>query len=340
MARGASRRELLMTLGCGLVALYASTGFAQPRPPPPPLVLEAKIPLGDIRGRIDHPAVDVLHQRLYVPELGDDRLGVIDLEARKIIRTISGLKEPQGVGYVPSTDAVYVANGKSGLVHVYRGADLTLVARIKLGDDADNVRVDDAAHRVFVGYGSGAIAVIDTMTLATVADIPLRGHPESFRLEPAGRWIFVNVPDANEIAVLDRASNRQVATWPTKDLHANYPLALEGAPRARVLAIFRRPPRVAAFQSTDGQRLADIDTCGDADDAFVDSKRNRLYVICGEGAVDIFDAQGNTYARVARLATSPGARTGLFVPELDRLYVAARATSGASASVWVFAPQP
>ena len=328
-----------MTLGCGLVALCASVGFAQ-QGPRPPLVLEAKIPLGDIRGRIDHPAVDVLRQRLYVPELGDDRLSVIDLEARKTIRTITGLQEPQGVGYVPATDAVYIANGKSGLVQVYRGADLTLLARIKLGDDADNVRVDEASHRVFVGYGSGAIAVIDTMTLARVADIPLRAHPESFRLEPGGPRIFVNVPGANEIAVLDRASNSQVASWPTKDLHANYPLVLEGPPRERVLAIFRHPAQVAVFQATDGRRLAGIDTCGDADDAFVDSKRNRLYVICGEGAVDIFDANGNTYARVARLATSPGARTGLFVAELDRLYVAARATSGAPASVWVFAPQP
>jgi len=339
ISRGASRCELLMTLGCGLVALYASVGFAQ-QGPRPPLVLEAKIPLGDIRGRIDHPAVDVLRQRLYVPELGDDRLSVIDLEARKTIRTITGLQEPQGVGYVPSTDAVYVANGKSGLVQVYRGADLTLLARIKLGDDADNVRVDEVSHRVFVGYGSGAIAVIDTMTLARVADIPLRAHPESFRLEPGGPRIFVNVPGANEIAVLDRATNSQVATWPTKDLHANYPLALEGPPRERVLAIFRHPAQVAVFQASDGRRLAAIDTCGDADDAFVDSKRNRLYVICGEGAVDIFDANGNTYARVAQLATSPGARTGLFVAELDRLYVAARATRGASASVWVFAPQP
>jgi DNA-binding beta-propeller fold protein YncE len=324
---------------CWLVALSASAGFAQ-EGPRPPLVLEAKIPLGDIRGRIDHPAVDVLRQRLYVPELGDDRLGVIDLEARKAIRTITGLEEPQGVGYVPSTDAVYVANGKSGLVQVYRGADLTLLARIKLGDDADNVRVDEVSHRVFVGYGSGAIAVIDAMTLARVADIPLRAHPESFRLEPGGPRIFVNVPGANEIAVLDRTANRQVATWPTKDLHANYPLALQGPPHERVLAVFRHPAQVAVFQATDGRRLAGIDTCGDADDAFVDSKRNRLYVICGEGAVDIFAAKGDTYTRVARLATSPGARTGLFVPELDRLYVAARATSAASASVWVFAPQP
>jgi DNA-binding beta-propeller fold protein YncE len=333
-------RRFLTAFAHGFVALVASvSGFAQSAAPPP-LVLESKIPLGDIRGRIDHPGVDVQRQRLYVPELGDDSLGVVDLQSHKTIRTITGLKEPQGVGYVPSADCVYVANGRSGLVNVYRGDDLTLLAQIELGDDADNIRVDDAAHRVFVGYGAGALAVIDTVTRRKVADVPLRAHPESFRLARGGQQIFVNVPNANEIAVIDRASERQVASWPTDGLHANYPLILEDSNRERVLAVFRHPARLAVFQATDGRLLSAIDTCGDSDDAFVDSKRNRLYVICGEGAVDVFAAQDDTYVRVGRLPTSPGARTGLFVPELDRLYVAARATSGAAASLWVLAPAP
>jgi len=333
-------RKSRTTLACGLVALTAPvTGFTQSATPAP-LVVESKISLGDIRGRIDHLAVDVGRQRLYVAELENDTVGVIDLKQRRAIRTLAGLKEPQGIGYVPSTDSVYVANGKSGLLHIYRSADLTLLARITLGEDADNVRVDDAAHVVFVGYRAGAIAVINTATLEKVADIPLRAHPESFRLEPAGTRIFVNVPNADEIAVVDRASNRQVASWPTNGLHANYPLTLEDSPGERVLAIFRHPAKLAAFQATDGRLLFAIDTCGDADDAFVDTERSRVYVICGEGAVDVFAAKGETYARVGRLPTSPGARTGLFVPELARLYVAARATSGAAASVWVLVPTP
>ena len=332
-------RRLLTALACALVSLAASAEAFAPSGDPELLVLESKIPLGDIRGRIDHLGVDVKRQRLYVAELGNDSVAVIDLKERKTIATLTGLQEPQGIGYVPSADCLFVANCKSGLVQVYRGADLMPVAQIALGDDADNVRVDDAAHRVFVGYGSGGIAVIDAVTRKKVADIPLRAHPESFRLDRAGQRIFVNVPDANEIAVVDRATNRQVASWPTHEFRANYPLTLEEPPRERVLAIFRRPAKLAVFQDTDGSRLSGIDTCGDYDDAFVDPGRNRVYVICGEGVVDVFAAQGDAYARVGRLSTSPGARTGLFVPELDRLYVAARATSGAAASLWILAPR-
>jgi hypothetical protein len=35
-----------------------------------------------------------------------------------------------------------------------------------------------------------------------------------------------------------------------------------------------------------------------------------------------------------------GARTSLFVPELDRLYVAVRASGAEPAAIWVFKPTP
>src|SRR5579862_2187097 len=80
-----------------------------------PLTLEAKIPLGRVSGRIDHLAIDLARQRLFVAELGNDTVGVVDIPARQAVRTIEGLREPQGVGYVPSTDALYVADAKDGI---------------------------------------------------------------------------------------------------------------------------------------------------------------------------------------------------------------------------------
>jgi hypothetical protein len=48
-----------------------------------PLQLEAKIPLGDVRGRIDHMAIDLSRQRLFVAELGNDSVGIVDLRSRR-----------------------------------------------------------------------------------------------------------------------------------------------------------------------------------------------------------------------------------------------------------------
>jgi len=304
-----------------------------------PLELETKIALGKIDGRIDHLAVDLKRQRLSVAELGNDTIGVVNLATRKTISTHFGFKEPQGIAYEPTTDAFFVANGGDGSVRVLRADDLSLLQRIDLGQDADNVRIDVAHKRVLVGYGKGALALIDPSTRKKVADIRLQAHPESFQIEEGGSRAFVNVPDAGQIAVVDLEKSEQVGTLPTRGHRANFPMAIDDETR-RVLVAFRSPARLLVLSSTDGSVVADVETGGDADDIFVDPKRHRVYVICGAGLVDVFDDQAGKYQRVGHVGTAPGARTGLFVPELDRLFVAVRAAGKEPAAIWVFRPVP
>ena len=303
-----------------------------------PLVLETKIPLGQVSGRIDHLGVDVKRQRLFIAELGNNSLGVVDLAAGKVLRRISGLSEPQGVAYVPFADSVFVANAGDGSVHVLRGDDLGPIGRIELGEDADNVRLDTQRNRVLVGYGNGALAVIDPVTRTKAADIRLKGHPEGFQIDETATKVFVNVPDARDVEVADLASEAN-RSLPMHGAGSNFPMAIDRDAH-RVLVVFRNPPTLMALSSQDGHVVAKTDTCGDADDVFVDPKRHRVYVSCGEGIVDVFEQREAEYRRMARVPTVSGARTSLFVPELDRLFVAVRAKSNEPAAIWVFRPAP
>ena len=316
--------------------MWPATVVAQA--PGAPLVLEAKIPLGQVSGRIDHLGIDVERQRLFVAELGNNSLGVVDLEAGKVLRTIAGLSEPQGVAYVPFADSVYVANAGDGSVRVLRGDDLAPIRRIELGNDADNVRVDTRRNRVLVGYGKGALAVIDPATRTKAADIRLKGHPEGFQIDETGAKVFVNVPDAREIEVADLTSEAK-RSLPAQGAGSNFPMAIDGEAH-RVLVVFRSPPTLMALSSQDGRVVAKIETCGDADDVFVDAKRHRVYVSCGEGVVGVLEQREAEYRQLARVLTVSGARTSLFVPELDRLFAAVRARSGEPAAIWVFRPAP
>jgi len=303
-----------------------------------PLALETKIPLGEVSGRIDHLGIDLKRQRLFVAELGNDSLGVVDLAAGKVLRTIAGMSEPQGVAYVSFADSVYVANGGDGSVRVLRADDLAQTGRIELGNDADNVRVDAPRNRVVVGYGKGALAVIDPVSRAKTANLQLKGHPEGFQLDEAGSQVFVNVPDVREIEVVDLASKAS-RSLSTQGAGSNFPMAIDQDAH-RVLVVFRGPPSLMALSSQDGRIVAKTQTCGDADDVFVDAKRHRFYVSCGEGVVDVLEQDGSGYRRLARVPTLSGARTSLFAPELDRLFVAVRARSNEPAAIWVFRPVP
>src|SRR5262245_45718008 len=139
---------------CGLAGmLLICAALAQTPNAQPALQLETKIALGNVRGRIDHMAIDPMRKRLVVAELENNTAGVVDLNERRVIRTIDGLKEPQGVAYVTSTDTFYVSNAGDGSVRLFRGSDYAPAGRIELGDDADNIRLDAATNQVFVGYG-------------------------------------------------------------------------------------------------------------------------------------------------------------------------------------------
>jgi DNA-binding beta-propeller fold protein YncE len=303
------------------------------------LSLETKVRLGDVRGRIDHMAIDPIRNRLFVAELGNDSVGIVDLSAGKVIHRIAGLTEPQGVAYEPSTDTLYVANGGDGSVRMFQGADFREISRIELGDDADNIRIDPGTNRVLVGYGSGAIATIDAAQRRKVAEFAIPAHPEGFQLDRNTNRIFINVPKAGAIVVIDGVIGRQTATWPLKGVGGNFPMALDETAQ-RILVAFRTPAKLGAFSTADGQNVANVDLCGDADDVFVDARRHRAYVSCGQGFIDVFDTQGVEYRRLARIPTVPGARTAYFVPAIDRLFLAVRATSTEPAAIWVFRAVP
>jgi len=300
-----------------------------------PLQLEGKIPLGKVDGRIDHMAVDLAHRRLFVAELGNDSVGVVDIDARKVVHRIARLSTPQGLGYLPSLDLLFVANGGDGSLRLYDGAHYGEAGRLDLGADADNVRIDAGVNRVLVGYGAGALAMIDPASRRKVFDVPLPAHPESFQHDPGTHRIYVNLPAAKAIAVIDPAT-RKITTWPMT-AGGNFPMALRPAAQ-QVLAVFRSPAQLGVFAMADGAPVATAETCGDADDVFEDARRERIYVSCGDGFLDVFDTRD--FRRIAHIRTAAGARTSLFVPELDRLFLAVRADGSEPAAIWVYRPDP
>jgi hypothetical protein len=319
-----------------LLAFTAVLGFAgSAASATEKLELAWRIALPDGKGRIDHLAYDALGERLFVAELGNNSVAVVDVKTRKLERRLHGFREPQGIAYFSEMHRLYVANGGDGSVVAYDARTFKPLHGRKLSGDADNIRIDAIESRIYVGYGEGALALLDAASLEPIGEIRLKGHPESFQLSPVDRYVYVNVPGARQIAVVDRDS-REVAGWQMQRWSANYPMAIDTAGKS-VLSVFRNPPAIAAYSVEGGALIAHVDVCGDADDLFIDEKRDRVYVICGEGLVDVLDRE--SLSRLDRIPTSPGSRTGLFSSAADTLFVAAPAAGGSSAAVWALKPR-
>src|SRR5262249_5653214 len=184
-----------------------------------PLELEGKIPLGAVSGRIDHLAVDLKRQQLFVAELGNDSLGIVNLAAHRMRSTLPGLKEPQGIGYEPSTDTVYVANAGDDSGRLLWAEDLTSKGRIHLRAAPDHIRIDHPLYPVHLGYAKAPLALVFSKIRKKVADTPLKAHRKSFQIDESAGRVFVILPDARQIAVVDLEKGQVIGTLPTRGHH-------------------------------------------------------------------------------------------------------------------------
>lgn len=288
---------------------------------PKALKLSARIDLAGVQGRIDHLSADLKGQRIFLAALGNRTLEVLDVKNGRRLHTIQNLAEPQGVYYDASSNRLFVACRKDGTTKLLDAAAFQVLDTVKLSGDADNVRYDARDRRIIVGYGDGALALLDPAG-KKLGDIPLDAHPESFQLEKTGSRAFVNVPDRKQIEVVDLAGKRVVGKWPVTSALKNYPMALDET-HHRLLVGCRAPARMLVLDTESGRQTASPEIVGDTDDLFYDAARNRVYVIGGDGFVDVFGQQGaDQYHRIEHIATAPGARTGLFVPDWGKLFVA------------------
>jgi len=319
----------------GLVALVLGAMTIHVGASQEPLTLVRSIELPHVEGRIDHLAYDAGTQRLFVAALGNNTVEVLDAKAGTHLRSLPGFREPQGIAIAIDARAVAVANGQGEGLQLLSGDTFQPGAVVRLGDDADNVRSDAAAKKLYVGYGDGALAAVDPAA-AKLGQVKLAGHPESFQLEREGTRVFVNVPSARQIAVVDRASMKVISTWPVSTAAANYPMALDEA-NHRVFIGCRRPAKVLVFDTGSGKETSAFDIVGDTDDLFYDAARKRVYVTGVEGFIDVVQDQGgDKFSRIARVPTAAGARTSLFVADQGRLYLAVPHRGNQKAEIRVF----
>jgi DNA-binding beta-propeller fold protein YncE len=300
------------------------------------LAMTRTVQMPGVKGRIDHMDVNVKDKIVYIAALGNNTLEVIDLKEGKVIHSIKGLDEPQGVGYIPQTNEIFVANGGNGDCYFYNAATFEKTAALHLSSDADDVRYDSVIETIYVGYGKGGIAAIDARTHRQTGNVQLPAHPEGFQLDKAINRMLVNVPDKNMIAVIDLSQLKVIDQWIRSTPTANFPMALDTI-RHYAFIGYRHPARLIVLDVKTGNEISNNEMAGDIDDLYFDYQTKRLYISGGEGYINVFEQQAdNRFNKIANIPSRNGARTSLFIPQLKLFVLAERAGSGNPAQLSIY----
>jgi hypothetical protein len=296
----------------------------------------ATIQLPNVSGRIDHMAYDSGMKRLFVAALGNNSVAIVNVNSGRFERSLNRFSEPQGVVYVSTYDQVYVSNGGTGIVNVLQASSLASVANISLGSDADNMRYDSASNLVYIGYGQGAVAVLNAATRVIHGTVQLSGHPEGFQVDTTSGRMFVNVPTSGYIAVASTATYTVTQRWPLSNATGNYPMALDLA-HGRLFVGSRSPAQLMVIDTGTGKTIATLNVPADPDDIHYDGENGCIFVSSGSGYLTVVKEDDPFHFSVVReIATSANARTSLLVQEQGLFFVAAPASQNAQAMTFEY----
>jgi DNA-binding beta-propeller fold protein YncE len=332
------------------LTIVAFAGVHAQEPTSMPLRLLQTIPMPGVKGRLDHLDVDVKGQRLFVSGLENGSVEVVDLQAGKWLRRIPGFKKPQGIAYVAALNKLFIASGDDGMVRVFRGDTFALLDSIQLELGPNRVAYDPRSKLLYVGYGGkdagkdyGEVGIIDAAKDVKVADVQVAAHPAELLLDKAGDTLFVLIPAASKIQVIDTKKRQVVTTWPVSSQRPGDAAFDETA--KRLFLGTHVPPQMITVDSTTGKEVASLPTMDGMDGVYFDSKLRRIYVSGGRGFdlgfVYIYRQQDpDHYTQIATVPTKPGAGTSFWAPELNRYYVAAPVSDKDEAAVLVYEPRP
>jgi DNA-binding beta-propeller fold protein YncE len=297
------------------------------------ITLISKISMPGIRGRIDHIAYDPINHLVYIAALGNNTIEVVNINTMKVVNSITGLNEPQGILYIPSSHTLVVANGGNGNCAFFDAVSYKQTGTVSLKNDADNIRYDTSSHFIYVGYGRGSIAVIDPISKRQVADIRLDDHPESFQISSKHNRLYINVPEAGQIEVADLSTNKITAKWKNNNASSNFPMALD-EDNNRLFVAYRNPATLRMINSETGLDIYSASCSGDADDVFY--KDSLVFVSTGIGYIDVFRTTQTSLTQVNHIKTSKGGRTSLLLAAEREILLAVPARGNQPAALWVY----
>jgi DNA-binding beta-propeller fold protein YncE len=338
-------RRFILTICWVVLAVFAVKLNAQEKLP---LKLVVTTPMPGFTGDFDHFGLDLKGDRLFLAAEDQKTVEVFNLRTGKRIHTIEGFGHPLTMAYLPESDRLVVTNGDTDDVALVDCKEYKIINTLKLGKGVDHSALNPINKYFYVENAaapdgkSHSLAIIDTKSFKIVGEIPgLSGEAnEGMVIDRAGKKLYVNLRGSDEIGVIDLDNRQIIARWPLPDAHEGHAIALD-EPHHRLFTATRKPPKFIVYDMDSGQVVASLPCVGVNSDMSLDVARKRIYVT-GSGTVSVFEQRdADHYEHIAEVPTADRAKSSIFVPQLNRLYIAdsGKGKPDAKLALQIFEPQ-
>jgi DNA-binding beta-propeller fold protein YncE len=308
-----------------LLSLFAVAQRA-PAQEKPPLKLIETTPLPGFSGDFDHLTADLKGNRLFLAAEDHKTVEVFDLKSGKPIHSITGFGQPHALVYLPDSNKLIVTDGDDfGRVALVNGENYETTDTIKLPDGVDGAVFNPINKYYYVESGGKTehqLNIIDTKNFKHVGDITLPGnHSEAMVIDRAGKKMYVNLTAVSTVGVVDLQSGKLTTQWPIADAKVQNSMALDEA-NHRLFIATRMPPKFFVLDTESGKIVASLLCAPINDDMWFDVARKRVYVTGSDTTSVIAQRDADHYEQIAEIPTGFRAKTSLYIPQLNRLYVA------------------
>jgi hypothetical protein len=359
-ARVTPMKHLLIFFWVGLLCIPIIPAHGQDKTT---LRLVQTIPMSGVSGRLDHMAVDLEKKRLFVAAVANGTLEVLDLDAGKVINSISGIKDAQDALFLGGQFNKLYVSSLDGTLRIYQGETFRLVQALKLEPDPNRLLYDPATDLIYFGYGGqnagfdayGRVGIVqakrgapsDQFLADMVAPTYRPGHLADMAMDDDGRLLICD-SRADLIYQFDTQKRELLKIWPARGDGAG-DMSLDRA-RHRLFVGTRIPAEMTVYDSLSGKEIVSLPAPETMDGVYYDAGLKRIYMSGGRwygtpeaspGWVYVYQQKdADHYELVSKIRTKPGSGTSLFVPQLKRLYVASQAIGDQEASILAFEPVP
>src|ERR1700675_3654117 len=297
------------------------------------LRLAGRTELPGYTGDFDHFEYDMKGNRLWLAAEDHGTLDLFDLKTLKKQKSVKGVVEtPHGILYVREKNRLVVTDsGGDMLTRVIDASSDKVTGTIKLAAPAaDAMSYDAERKRLYIVNGGRDakmqetyLSVVDPVTLQRHGDLKFDTEKvEAMAIEGKGNKLYINVTGKNYMAVVDKLTLKVLATWPIKEAEQNAPLAFD-EPNKRLFVVTRKPGKLIVLNAETGASVASFKAPERCDQVIWDAANRRIYALGGGGYIGVFQQRDAGHSdALAHVTSATGAKTGILVPELKRLYVA------------------